>query len=124
MLSKNTCTVQILPCFNLSGTHIGACSENRTLRIFLIMKYVEKSRKTSMSYYAEHPCSLPNLHVLQSRLVSGVLMHRPYELTLLFVQASFQESRFIWPTCWELFGCLASCVQIGLDYRISFLLDF
>ncbi len=52
----------------------------------------------------------------ESWLVSGVLMHRPYKLSLLFVQAKFQESRFIWPTCWELFGCLASCVQIGADF--------
>lgn len=59
-----------------------------------------------------------------SWLVSGVLMYRPYKLTLLFVQARFQESRFIWPTCWELFGCLASCVQIGSDYRVTFFLSF
>lgn len=66
------------------------------------------------------PCQSP--HVLQSRvwLVSGVFMNRPYKLTLLFVQARFQESTFIWPICCELFGCLASCVQIGSDYRITF----
>lgn len=50
-----------------------------------------------------------------SWLVSGVLMHRPYKLALLFVQALIQESKFIWPTWWELFVCLASCVQI--DFR-------
>lgn len=30
-------------------------------------------------------------------------------LLRLFVQAKFQESRFIWATWWELFGCLDSC---------------
>lgn len=52
---------------------------------------------------------------MQSWLVSGVLMHGPYKRALLFVQARIQESRFIWPTCWELFGCLASGVQSGSD---------
>lgn len=79
-------------------------------------KETEKSRNTCLSYHVSYSRGFANMcYRAASWLVSGVLMHRPYKLTLLFVQALIQESKFIWPTWWELFVCLASCVQI--DFR-------